>query len=377
MTKKKKIGIIGVGGGGMNTVLNIYDSIYKHTNRISTLEIDYFLLNTDAYDLAQKQRKEITNIELANEILRGDGTGADPKLGYKAAVFDKDKIDKMLKGKDIIFVSCGLGGGTGSGATPYIVERAKELGVVSVIFATFPWTFEGPKRKQNAYLSLVSSAKNADTIFLLDNDSMTKKEKGDNIKKQFEIIDNKFKRAIISLILVNIEKSLINIDFRDFINAFKRQEGEKYSNFSYFFDSRFDLTKFVNEHKKVTFSSVASGISREVLREIPKDINVKTSDSLLILFKASERNLSISLIKKIINSFKNEEINKQEEMSIIFGATLVSENKSFVASEIRVSGLFSGITVDEKFEVMKKVTKDLKEIYLEEEVKEETRVINK
>jgi len=159
-----KIKVIGIGGAGCNTVSRLFDSNIKNVELIS--------MNTDAQDLAKK--KSHLKIRIGDKITRGLGAGMKPEIGRLSAKESIKEIEDVLKTSDIVFLTAGLGGGTGSGAMPVVSEAAKNLNILTIGITTLPFAFEGKKRKKIALNSLEEIEKNINTLVVIPNDKLIK-----------------------------------------------------------------------------------------------------------------------------------------------------------------------------------------------------------
>ena len=157
-----KIKVIGVGGGGSNAV-----------NRMISLGlegVEFIAVNTDAQALLTALAPK--RMQIGEKLTRGLGAGARPEIGEKAAQESREEILKALEGSDMVFITAGMGGGTGTGAAPIVAECAREIGALTVGVVTRPFTFEGPKRKKNADMGIENLKRNVDTIITIPNDRL-------------------------------------------------------------------------------------------------------------------------------------------------------------------------------------------------------------
>src|SRR5690348_4954394 len=151
---KTKIRVFGVGGGGCNAVARMLDQ--------GLGGVEFCVLNTDAQALAASP--VANQLAIGSKMTAGLGAGSDPSIGRQAALEDTEKIIDMLEGADMVFVTAGLGGGTGTGAAPVVASLAKELGALTVAVITKPFAFEGPKRRKQADAGLAELASVVDTV---------------------------------------------------------------------------------------------------------------------------------------------------------------------------------------------------------------------
>ena len=202
---KTKIVILGCGGGGSNTV-----------NRISEEGItgaDLVAANTDAQHLltTKAQRKVLLGIRST----RGRGAGAIPKRGEEAAKEAEDKLKEIISGADIVFVTCGLGGGTGTGSAPYVAQMAKEAGALTIGVCTYPFKAEGISREQNAEWGLKRLRTVADTVIVIPNDKLVELVPRLSLNDAFKVADELLMRSIKGITEIITKPGLVNLDFND------------------------------------------------------------------------------------------------------------------------------------------------------------------
>ncbi|TGM37783.1 cell division protein FtsZ [Leptospira biflexa] len=200
------IKVIGVGGGGMNAVTRMVHS--KMTG------VDFIVMNTDEQVLL-KSPVEV-KIQLGNKVTRGMGAGGDPELGEKAAIEDKERIVAALKGADMVFVTAGMGGGTGTGAAPIIAAIAKELKCLVVGVVTVPFSFEGKRRAELAKQGIEQLRANVDTLITIRNDSIFQVvDKNTPFDKAFQVIDDILLNGVRGISDIINHPGIINVDFAD------------------------------------------------------------------------------------------------------------------------------------------------------------------
>jgi cell division protein FtsZ len=201
-----KIKVIGVGGGGNNAVNRMVDSGVRG--------IDFIALNTDRQAL-YSSKAEI-KLQLGEKLTRGLGAGANPEIGAKAAEENRNEIMEALKGADMVFITAGMGGGTGTGAAPIVAEVAKELGILTVGVVTKPFTFEGPKRAQKAELGIEELKSKVDTLVTIPNDRLLQvADKKTTMVEAFIMADEVLKQGIQGISDLIAVPNLINLDFAD------------------------------------------------------------------------------------------------------------------------------------------------------------------
>jgi len=201
-----KIKVVGVGGSGGSS-----------TNRMIASKIrgvEFIAMNTDVqalhHSLAQKK------LHIGKTITRGLGAGMDPEMGLKAAEESQNEIREMLKGADMVFVTCGLGGGTGSGAAPYIASVAREVGALTVGVVTRPFAFEGAQRRTIAEDSYDKMAAQVDTLITIPNDRILQIiDRKTSLMESFEIVDDVLRQGVQGISELITVPGLINVDFAD------------------------------------------------------------------------------------------------------------------------------------------------------------------
>jgi cell division protein FtsZ len=203
---KTRIRVFGVGGGGCNAVARMLSE--------GMPGIEFFALNTDAQALANSPAPN--QLVIGSKITHGLGAGSDPAVGRQAALEDTEKIIDLLEGSDMVFVTAGLGGGTGTGAAPVVASLAKELGALTVAVVTKPFGFEGPKRMRQAAAGLAELASVADTVITIPNDQLLKlAPKGTSFFEAFRIADDVLRQAVQGISDIIATPGLINRDFSD------------------------------------------------------------------------------------------------------------------------------------------------------------------
>ncbi|MDU5184877.1 MAG: cell division protein FtsZ [Peptoniphilus sp.] len=201
-----KIKVVGVGGGGNNAVNRMIDAGVKG--------VEFLVFNTDRQAL--KNSNAETKIQLGEKITKGLGAGANPEIGEQAAEESLDEIREALDGADMVFITAGMGGGTGTGAAPVIADVAKELGLLTVGVVTKPFTFEGRKRAKSAELGINALKGKVDTLVIIPNDRLLSiADKKTSFSQAFEMADDILKQGIQGISDLISVPNLINLDFAD------------------------------------------------------------------------------------------------------------------------------------------------------------------
>ncbi|ABB14441.1 cell division protein FtsZ [Carboxydothermus hydrogenoformans] len=200
------IKVIGVGGGGSNAVNRMIMSGLKG--------VEFIAVNTDAQAL--KLSKAPTRIQIGVKLTKGLGAGANPEIGEKAAEENREDLYAALKGADMVFVTAGMGGGTGTGAAPIVAEIAKELGALTVGVVTKPFTFEGKKRAMQAEKGIENLKSKVDTLITIPNDRLLQViDKNTPMLEAFRIADDVLRQGVQGISDLIAVPALINLDFAD------------------------------------------------------------------------------------------------------------------------------------------------------------------
>lgn len=206
MDQLAKIKVIGVGGAGNNAVNRMIESGVKN--------VDFIVANTDLQVL--NNSKAPVKIQIGVELTNGLGAGANPEVGKEAALESKEEIEAALEGADMVFVTCGMGGGTGTGAAPVVASIAQELGALTVGIVTKPFSFEGMKRTNQALAGLEELKKHVDTLIVIPNDRLREIiDKSTPLLESFKEVDNVLRRGVQSISDLIAVAGLINLDFAD------------------------------------------------------------------------------------------------------------------------------------------------------------------
>ena len=200
------IKVIGVGGGGGNAV--------NHMLRSNIEGVEFICANTDAQALKNTEVK--TALQLGSNVTRGLGAGANPDRGYEAAMEDRDRIYEALEGADMVFITAGMGGGTGTGAGPVVAEVAKELGILTVAVVTKPFSFEGGKRRQIAEDGIARLSEHVDSLITIPNEKLLSVlGKTTSLLDAFKAANDVLLNAVQGIAELITKPGLINVDFAD------------------------------------------------------------------------------------------------------------------------------------------------------------------
>ncbi len=201
-----RIKVIGIGGSGKNALNHMITSRVKG--------VEFIAMNTDTQDLHNSLAEK--KVHLGKNLTKGLGAGMDPEVGKRAAGETKAEIQDVIKGADMVFIACGMGGGTGTGAAPIVAQAAKEQGILTVAVVTKPFSFEGNQRMKIAEMGLAELEREVDAIIVIPNDRLiiiSGKEVG--FKQAFMICDEVLKQAVEGISELITTPGMINVDFAD------------------------------------------------------------------------------------------------------------------------------------------------------------------
>ncbi len=207
-----KIIVVGVGGGGCNTIQHMIDNGLQN--------VEFIAVNTDANSLTRSTSD--IKVQIGVKLTSGLGSGCDPNKGRKAAEESAEDIKKLLQGADMIFITAGMGGGTGTGAAPIIAQIAKEVGALTVAVVTKPFTFEGKRHAVNAESGITELSKHVDSLIVIDNDKLLR-NLGANIAiiKAFECANDVLLNAVRGITDAITVPAFINLDFADVVTIMR------------------------------------------------------------------------------------------------------------------------------------------------------------
>lgn len=201
-----QIKVVGVGGGGSNAVNRMIEASLKG--------VQFIAINTDKQALYNSRAEY--KIQIGEKLTRGLGAGANPEIGSKAAEESRDDVYQALQGADMVFITAGMGGGTGTGAAPIIAEIAKEMGILTVGVVTKPFTFEGKRRMTHAERGIEELRKRVDTLVTIPNDRLLEVvDKRTSIVEAFKIADDVLKQGVQGITDLIAIPGLVNLDFAD------------------------------------------------------------------------------------------------------------------------------------------------------------------
>jgi cell division protein FtsZ len=312
MDQIAKIKVIGVGGGGCNAVNRMIESGVKG--------VEFYVANTDLQAL--NASKASNKIQLGESITGGLGAGANPEVGRSAAVESKEEIKEALKGADMVFVTCGMGGGTGTGAAPVIAEISQDLGALTVGIVTKPFRFEGKRRMEQAILGTDELKKHVDTLIVIPNDRLRDIiDKSTPMLDAFKEVDNVLHRGVQSISDLIAVSGLVNLDFAD-VKAIMEKRGS----------ALIGIGLGVGENRAIDAAkqAVSSPLLETSIEGATDAIINVTGGTSLTLFEAEDaaevvRQSSNTDINIIFGAVINENLNDEVIVTVI--ATGFDDNK--------------------------------------------------
>jgi len=316
------IKVVGIGGAGNNALNRMIAA--------SISGVEFIALNTDSQQL--KRNNASVKIQIGAKLTKGLGAGANPEVGRKAAEEDREKIREALAGADMVFITCGMGGGTGTGAAPVVAEIAKENGSLTVGVITRPFRFEGHRRKIHSDSGIKEMAEKVDTLLIIPNEKLLSiVEKTTPMVEAFNMADDVLRQAIQGISDVITIPGLINVDFADVRTIMAEMGGALMGT---------GIASGENKATKAAEMAVASPLLENVNIEGARGVLINiTGGPDLSLFEVHEATTVI-----------HEKAHK--EANIIFGA-VIDEN---MKNEIRITVIATGFTpkaneVEQKIEM--------------------------
>ncbi|WP_150467156.1 cell division protein FtsZ [Francisella sp. SYW-9] len=205
MVSSAIIKVVGVGGGGGNAVQHMCEDV---------TDVEFFALNTDGQALSKSKVQNV--LQIGTNLTKGLGAGANPEVGKRAATEDRAKIEQLLEGADMVFITAGMGGGTGTGGAPVVAEVAKEMGILTVAVVTKPFPFEGPRRMKAAEYGIDELTQHVDSIITVPNEKLLSVlGKGASLLDAFNAANDVLGNAVKGVSELITKPGLINVDFAD------------------------------------------------------------------------------------------------------------------------------------------------------------------
>ncbi len=308
ISKSANIKVVGIGGSGGNAISRMMKCDIKN--------IDLLALNTDVQDLSKINAHK--KIHIGREITKGLGTGMNPIIGRKAAEENIEEIEQMLKNSDMVFITCGLGGGTGSGASSVVAEIAKKQGALTIAVVTKPFTFEGNQRKIIAEQALKDLRGKVDTLLIIPNDKVLSLiDKETTLLSAFWACDEVLREAVQGISDLIVFPGIINVDFAD-LKAIMKNSGP----------ALFGIGRGRGENK--IEEAVNKAINSPLL-----DFSIKGAKGILFNVSGGQE-VSLDEVKNIADLITQ---NVDYKAKIIFGAV---QSKKMDKGEVKITVIATG-----------------------------------
>lgn len=307
-----QIKVIGVGGGGNNSIKTLLGTKLDG--------LDFIIANTDKQVLEQFDKSMV--LQLGDK--KGLGAGAKPEIGKAAALASEDEIKSRLKGADLVIITAGMGGGTGTGASPVIAKIAKECGALVVAIVTTPFDFEGPKRTKIAKEGIQELIKYVDSYIIISNNKLLMQYGNISYNDAFTCANNVLKQAIRTLIDVIAVPGIINLDFAD-LETIIKNSGE----------AVVGIGSGSGEDRAT--KAITSAISSPILES-----SIVGATDAIVYFVASKQ-VTLNEIQKALNAMREL---VGQDMNIIFGLTNTTSDESDKLGELFVSVIATGLKDD-------------------------------
>lgn len=351
-----KIKVVGVGGGGQNAVNHMIDS--------EITDVDFISLNTDKQALVNSKAK--IKIQIGSKLTKGLGAGSNPQIGEKAAEEDQAKIRDALKDADLVFITAGMGGGTGTGAAPVVARIARDLGALTIAIVTKPFSFEGKTKINKAEEGIRKLRGYVDTLIVIPNDKLTQLSKSSiSLFTAFAMSDDILRHSVQGLSEILTKHGFLNVDFQDLKTVLKNQ--------GY---ALLGIGEGTGENR--VLEAVSKALSNNLIENVSIEgaknaiVNVECASD----FQMNEYELIMKTIAEKMDEngqvklgiIKNESFKDQEKIRVTIIATGFSEkDEQVIAKE------FTG---DEKIANVGKSSDAIGNENIKEEKKEETHISN-
>ncbi|WP_297983437.1 cell division protein FtsZ [uncultured Methanobrevibacter sp.] len=318
---RANIAVVGTGGAGNNTISRLTEIGIEGARTIT--------VNTDAQDLFYSNSDK--KLLLGRQTCGGLGAGGEPTVGEESAEESEEDLRGELEGSDMVFVTCGLGGGTGTGSAPIIAKVAKKSGALTVAVATMPFSAEGVKRRENAEIGLAKLQENADTVIVIPNDKLLEVAPNLPLNKAFMVSDEILGRAVKGITELITKPGLVSLDFAD-IKSIMKGSGMAM------------IGMGESESGDRAIESVHEALSSPLL-----DIDISNAKGALINISSSS-DLTLNEAEKIVQIVADR---LDPEANIIWGAQIDEELHNMIRTTIVVSGVkseYNAYASDDEFE---------------------------
>lgn len=306
---KPIIKVIGAGGAGCNTISRMME--------VGIKDVETVAVNTDAQDLLFT--KADTKLLIGKNVTHGLGAGADPNLGREAALESKDEVKKLLQGSDMVFLTCGLGGGTGTGSLPIIAEIAKKLGILTIGVVTLPFSMEGKQRMKNAKEGVKALSEHVNTLIVIPNDKLLEIAPDLTLTTAFKLCDEILVNAVKGIVELVTKPGLVNRDFAD-VKAVMKEGGL----------AMIGLGESNTENRAL--ESIQKALSNPLIT-----VDISGANGALVHVMSGPE-ITVSEVQKIVE-FVSSKLSK--DAKILWGASLEKNLGKTIRSMVIVTGVKS------------------------------------
>jgi cell division protein FtsZ len=307
--QRATIKVVGCGGSGNNTINRI--------SEVGIVGVDTVAVNTDAQDLLYTTANK--KILIGRELTRGLGAGSEPRLGEEAARENESEIKKALTGCDMVFITCGLGGGTGTGSAPVVAEVAKKLGALTVGVVTMPFAMEGQRRYENAVVGLEKMESATDTLIVIPNDKLIELAPDLPLHTAFKVADEILTNSVKGIAELVTKAGLVNLDFAD-IRAVMKGGGV----------ALIGVGESDSENRAV--EAVEKAITNPLL-----DVDISGANGALINVIGGE-DMTLDEARKVVEAITER---LDEEARVIWGAQIYKDMEKTIRTMLIVTGVKS------------------------------------
>lgn len=307
--QKTRIKVIGAGGAGNNTINRIFEVGVKGVQTIA--------VNTDAQDLLYTNADK--KILLGRELTHGLGAGSNPKVGEEAAKESELEIKKTLENSDIVFITCGLGGGTGTGSAPVIAQIAKKLGILSVGIVTLPFQMEGNRRFENAMIGLEKLEQTINTLIVIPNEKLLELAPNLPLRTAFKVADEILTNAVKGIAELVTKAGLVNLDFAD-VRTIMSEGG----------------VALIGVGESDSEDRAAESVQKAIENPLI-DVDITNATGALINISGGE-NLTLNESKQIVETVAKR---LDENARIIWGAQIYKDLEKTVRTMVIITGVKS------------------------------------
>lgn len=323
--QRASIKVIGCGGGGNNTINRIAE--------VGVMGSETIAINTDAQDLLYTTSDK--KILIGREVTKGLGAGSDPRIGEESARENEHDIKNAVQDADMVFITCGLGGGTGSGSAPVVAEIAKKMGALTVAIVTMPFTMEGNRRYENAVVGLEKLQQFVDTLIVIPNDKLLELAPDLPLHTAFKVADEILTNAVKGIAELVTKTGLVNLDFAD-IRAVMSNGGV----------ALIGVGESDSENRAV--EAVEKAINNPLL-----DVDITGASGALINV-AGSKDLTLNEARRVVETISER---LSEEAKIIWGAQIYED----LGATLRVMLIVTGVKSPQIFGKTKRLSEATRE----------------